>query len=243
MEEKAHTESTRPLLEVSNLHTSYGAIKALKGISFKISPGQVVSLIGANGAGKSTTLNTISGLLKPTQGKIIFEGEDISAMQAHTITRKHLIQVPEGRQVIANMSVMENLMIGTHIRRDKIGRDIDDIFVRFPRLAERRNQKAGSLSGGEQQMLALGRALMMRPRLLMLDEPSMGLAPLLVNEVFDLIAEIKSQDIPILLVEQNARKALQIADYVYVLERGVIVQEGKAEALREDEAIISAYLG
>lgn len=243
MEEKAHTESTRPLLEVSNLHTSYGAIKALKGISFKISPGQVVSLIGANGAGKSTTLNTISGLLKPTRGKIIFEGEDISAMQAHTITRKHLIQVPEGRQIIANMSVMENLMIGTHIRRDKIGTDIDDIFVRFPRLAERRNQKAGSLSGGEQQMLALGRALMMRPRLLMLDEPSMGLAPLLVNEVFDLIAEIKSQDIPILLVEQNARKALQIADYVYVLERGVIVQEGNAEALREDEAIISAYLG
>ncbi|MEO1164833.1 MAG: ATP-binding cassette domain-containing protein, partial [Chloroflexota bacterium] len=151
--------------------------------------------------------------------------------------------VPEGRQVIANMSVMENLTIGTHIRTDKVGTDLDDIFRRFPRLAERRSQKAGSLSGGEQQMLAVGRALMMRPRLLMLDEPSMGLAPVLVNEVFDLIAEIKSQGIPILLVEQNARKALQIADYAYVLERGVIVQEGNAADLREDEAIISAYLG
>ena len=205
--------------------------------------GQVVTLLGANGAGKSTTLNTISGLLKPTQGQVIFAGEDITGKNSHDITRKHLIQVPEGRQIIANMSVMENLTIGTHIRRDKVESDLEDIFRRFPRLAERRNQKAGSLSGGEQQMLAVGRALMMRPRLLMLDEPGMGLAPLLVNEVFDLIAEIKSQDIPILLVEQNARKELQIADYAYVLERGVIVQEGDAQTLREDEGIISAYLG
>lgn len=233
----------KPLLEVNNLHTNYGAIRALKGISFKIMPGQVVSLIGANGAGKSTTLNSISGLLKPKEGTILFEGQDITGMNPHEITRKHLIQVPEGRQIIATMSVMENLTIGTHIRNDKVGSDLDDIFARFPRLAERRNQKAGSLSGGEQQMLAVGRALMMRPRLLMLDEPSMGLAPLLVNEVFDLIAEIKSQNIPILLVEQNARKALQIADYAYVLERGVIVQEGVANDLRHDEAIISAYLG
>ncbi|MEL6405785.1 MAG: ABC transporter ATP-binding protein [Chloroflexota bacterium] len=232
-----------PILEVQNLHTRYGAIRALKGISFCIMPGQVVSLIGANGAGKSTTLNTISGLLRPTDGQVRFLGEDITGQSAHQITRRHLIQVPEGRQVIANMSVMENLTIGTHIRTDKVGTDLDDIFRRFPRLAERRSQKAGSLSGGEQQMLAVGRALMMRPRLLMLDEPSMGLAPVLVNEVFDLIAEIKSQDIPILLVEQNARKALQIADYAYVLERGVIVQEGNAADLREDEAIISAYLG
>ncbi len=243
MEHKPRTENIRPLLEVSDLHTNYGAIRALKGISFRIMSGQVVSLIGANGAGKSTTLNTISGLLQPAQGKIIFEGEDISGMRAHDITRKHLIQVPEGRQIIANMSVIENLTIGTHIRRDKVDVDLDNIFARFPRLAERRFQKAGSLSGGEQQMLAVGRALMMRPRLLMLDEPSMGLAPLLVNEVFNLIAEIKSQDIPILLVEQNARKALQIADYAYVLERGVIVQEGDAQSLREDEGIISAYLG
>ncbi len=233
----------KPLLEVNNLHTNYGAIRALKGISFKIMQGQVVSLIGANGAGKSTTLNTISGLLKPTQGEIIFEGENITGMNPHDVTRKHLIQVPEGRQIIANMSVMENLTIGTHIRNDKVDTDLDNIFARFPRLAERKRQKAGSLSGGEQQMLAVGRALMMRPRLLMLDEPSMGLAPLLVNEVFALIAEIKSQNIPILLVEQNARKALQIADYAYVLERGVIVQEGVASELRNDEAIISAYLG
>ena len=233
----------KPLLEVNNLHTNYGAIRALKGISFKIMQGQVVSLIGANGAGKSTTLNTISGLLKPTQGEIIFEGENITGMNPHDVTCKHLIQVPEGRQIIANMSVMENLTIGTHIRNDKVDTDLDNIFARFPRLAERKRQKAGSLSGGEQQMLAVGRALMMRPRLLMLDEPSMGLAPLLVNEVFALIAEIKSQNIPILLVEQNARKALQIADYAYVLERGVIVQEGVASELRNDEAIISAYLG
>lgn len=232
-----------PLLEVKNLHTGYGAIRALKGIDFKIMSGQVVTLIGANGAGKSTTLNSISGLLKPTQGQVIFAGENITGMNPHNITRKHLIQVPEGRQIIATMSVMENLTIGTHIRRDKVEVDLDDIFQRFPRLDERRNQKAGSLSGGEQQMLAVGRALMMRPRLLMLDEPGMGLAPLLVNEVFALIAEIKSQGIPILLVEQNARKALQIADYAYVLERGVIVQEGDAQTLREDERIISAYLG
>lgn len=233
----------QPLLQVSNLHVSYGAIRALKGISFRIMTGQVVSLIGANGAGKSTTLNTISGLLRPTGGTITFMGEDITGKSPHDITRQHLIQVPEGRQIIANMSVMENLTIGTHIRNDKVDTDLDDIFARFPRLAERRNQKAGSLSGGEQQMLAVGRALMMRPRLLMLDEPSMGLAPLLVNDVFDLIAEIKSQNIPILLVEQNARKALQLADYAYVLDQGVIVKEGIARDLQEDQAIISAYLG
>jgi branched-chain amino acid transport system ATP-binding protein len=236
---------SNPILEVTDLQTSYGAIRALKGLSFRIMPGQVVSLIGANGAGKSTTLNTISGILKPDSGRILFLGENITGQSAHSITRRHLIQVPEGRQIIANMSVMENLIIGTHIRSggDKIQTDLDGIFERFPRLNERRNQKAGSLSGGEQQMLAVGRALMMRPRLLMLDEPSMGLAPLLVNEVFALIAEIKAQAIPILLVEQNARKALQIADYVYVLERGQIVNEGSAQAIQQDTDILSAYLG
>jgi branched-chain amino acid transport system ATP-binding protein len=233
------------LLEIKNLHTSYGAIRALKGISFKLEEGQVVSLIGANGAGKSTTLNTISGLLKAQQGSIRFAGEDITRLRADQVTQRRLLQVPEGRQIIANMSVMENLLVGTHIRKDThaIQDDLRDTLNRFPRLDERRTQKAGLLSGGEQQMLAVGRALMMRPKLLMLDEPSMGLAPLLVNAVFDIISDIKAQGIPILLVEQNARKALQIADYVYILDRGYIVNEGSAEAMRNDASILSAYLG
>jgi branched-chain amino acid transport system ATP-binding protein len=233
------------LLEIHDLHASYGAIKALRGISFKIEASQVVSLIGANGAGKSTTLNTISGLLKPRQGRIIFDGNDITGWRSDRITALGLVQVPEGRQVIAPMTVMENLMLGAYRRTDResIDADMEQIFKRFTRLNERRHQKAGSMSGGEQQMLAVGRALMARPRLLMLDEPSMGLAPLLVNEVFQIIADIKAQGIPILLVEQNARKALQIADYAYVLERGVIVKEGAAKALAEDAEIISTYLG
>jgi len=233
------------LLEIQELHTSYGAIKALRGISFKIEASQVVSLIGANGAGKSTTLNTISGLLKPRQGRIIFDGRDITGWRSDRITALGLVQVPEGRQVIAPMTVMENLMLGAYRRTDReaINADMEQIFRRFTRLNERRHQKAGSMSGGEQQMLAVGRAMMARPRLLMLDEPSMGLAPLLVNEVFQIIADIKAQGIPILLVEQNARKALQIADYAYVLERGVIVKEGAAKALAEDAEIISTYLG
>lgn len=233
------------LLEVRNLQTSYGAIKALRGVSFKVEQGQVVSLIGANGAGKSTTLNTISGVLQPQQGQIIFDGTDISGWRPDRITGMGLIQVPEGRQIIATMSVLENLLIGAYRRHDQaaIEQDLDDIFQRFPRLKERRTQKAGSLSGGEQQMLAVGRALMARPRLLMLDEPSMGLAPLLVNEVFRLIETIKAQGIPILLVEQNARKALQIANYVYVLERGTVAHEGPAESLREDPSVVAAYLG
>lgn len=236
--------NAQPLLEVRDLHTSYGAIRALRGVSFQIQQGQVVTLIGANGAGKSTTLNTISGLIKAQSGTIRFKGQEITGMRADQITRLRLIQVPEGRQVIANMSVMENLLVGSHIRDDeKVDDDLAGIFRRFPRLDERRTQKAGLLSGGEQQMLAVGRALMMRPQLLMLDEPSMGLAPLLVNEVFAIIAQIKEQGIPILLVEQNARKALQIADYVYVLDRGRIVNEGSAESMRKDPAILSAYLG
>lgn len=234
-----------PLLEVENLEAAYGQIRALRGVSFQLEEGQVVSLIGANGAGKSTTLNTLSGLLKPRAGRVRFDGQDITGWPAHRITQRRLIQVPEGRQIIANMSVYENLLMGTHIREDrhKIDDDLERIFARFPRLDERRPQKAGLLSGGEQQMLALGRALMMRPRLLTLDEPSMGLAPLLVNAVFDIIADIKAQGIPILLVEQNARKALQIADYVYVLERGQIVSQGDAAHMREDPSLVAAYLG
>jgi branched-chain amino acid transport system ATP-binding protein len=232
------------LLDVENLHTSYGAIKALRGVSFKIEPGQVVSLIGANGAGKSTTLNTISGLLRCSQGRVVFEGTDITGWRADRITRRGLVQVPEGRQVLAPMSVLENLMIGTAGRDPReVTTDLEKIFARFPRLDERRHQKSGLLSGGEQQMLAVGRALMMRPRLLMLDEPSMGLAPMLVNIVFTIIADIKREGIPILLVEQNARKALQLADYAYVLERGKIVKEGEAAALMRDNEVISAYLG
>jgi branched-chain amino acid transport system ATP-binding protein len=226
------------LLEIHDLQASYGAIRALRGLSFTVEQGQVVSLIGANGAGKSTTLNTISGLLKPSGGKVIFDGRDITGWRADRVTALGLVQVPEGRQVIAPMTVYENLIISATKTAQ-----VDDIFARFPRLHERRDQKAGLLSGGEQQMLAVGRALMMQPRLLMLDEPSMGLAPLMVNEVFRIISEIKAQGIPILLVEQNARKALQISDYAYVLERGQIAHQGAAAALREDASVIAAYLG
>lgn len=232
------------LLTVDQLYVRYGAIQALRGISFEIAEGQVVSLIGANGAGKSTTLNTISGLLKPWQGQIRFAGQDITGIAAHRVAHLGLVQVPEGRQIIANMSVYENLTVGAQVRRDaQTGYELEYLYEQFPRLAERRHQKAGLLSGGEQQMLAVARALMMQPRLLMLDEPSMGLAPLLVNQVFDIIRAIKAQRIPILLVEQNARKALDLADYVYVLERGQVVKEGRAAELRADAEIIASYLG
>lgn len=232
------------LLEVEKLTAAYGAIRALRGITFRIDAGQVVSLIGANGAGKSTTLNTVSGVMRPTGGSIHFKGRSIVGLRPDQIAALGLVQVPEGRQVIANMSVADNLAAGAHLRRD--GRADDEmkaILARFPRLAERSSQRAGLLSGGEQQMLAVGRALMMQPDLLMLDEPSMGLAPLLVREVFALIAEIKARGIPILLVEQNARQALNVADYAYVLERGEIVAEGTPDALRGDAAVLSAYLG
>ncbi len=230
------------LLEVHDLQASYGAIKALRGLSFQVEQGQVVSLIGANGAGKSTTLNTVSGLLKPTGGRVIFAGHDITGWRADRVTALGLIQVPEGRQIIAPMSVYENLIVGTKSDAN-LQADLADIYSRFPRLYERRDQRAGLLSGGEQQMLAVGRALMMHPRLLMLDEPSMGLAPLIVNEIFRIIADIKAQGIPILLVEQNAHKALQIADYAYVLERGQIAHQDQAAALQQNTSVIAAYLG
>jgi branched-chain amino acid transport system ATP-binding protein len=235
----------QPLLSVRDLHVSYGAIIALRGISFDVREGQVVTLIGANGAGKSTTLNTISGLVNPRRGQIHFQGRNIEGWRADRVTGLGLIQVPEGRQVIAPMSVQENLEMGAFKRSDRaqIRRDLENVFARFPRLEERRKQKAGSLSGGEQQMLAVGRALMAAPKLMMLDEPSMGLAPLLVNEVFSIIGDIKAQGTTILLVEQNARKALQIADYAYVLDRGSIVREGVAAELQNDPDVIAAYLG
>ena len=233
------------LLDVENLHVSYGAIVALRGISFQVQAGQVVSLIGANGAGKSTTINTLSGLIKPRRGAIRFDGHDLAGWRVDRVAKQGLIQVPEGRQVIATLTVQENLEMGAYLRKDQdvVRRDIEAVFERFPRLRERRKQKAGSLSGGEQQMLAVGRALLASPRLLMLDEPSMGLAPLLVNEIFEIIRSIKDEGKTILLVEQNARKALEIADYAYVLERGQIVHAGPAADLRQDQAIIKAYLG
>jgi branched-chain amino acid transport system ATP-binding protein len=233
------------MLTVENIHTYYGAIAALQGISFEVAQGSVVALVGANGAGKSTTLNTISGLLPPRQGTIRFEDRDITGWRADRVAGLGLIQVPEGRQILAPLSVEENLLLGAVTRRDRpqVQADLQATYQRFPRLQERRNQIAGSLSGGEQQMLAIGRALMARPKLLMLDEPSLGLAPLIVQEVFHIIADLKAQGATILLVEQNARKALQVADYAYVLEGGHIVHQGQAAQLRDDPRIAEAYLG
>lgn len=233
------------MLTVDNLWTKYGAIEALKGISFQVERGQVVALVGANGAGKSTTLNTISGLLKPAEGRITFDGRDITGWRADRVTAAGLVQVPEGRAVIAPLTVEENLLMGAYPRHDSaaIATDLAHIYQRFSRLAERKNQAAGLLSGGEQQMLAIGRAMMAAPQMLMLDEPSMGLAPLIINEVFDILQDLKAQDKTILLVEQNAKKALAVADYAYVLERGRIVQEGPGHQLRDDMTIVRAYLG
>jgi branched-chain amino acid transport system ATP-binding protein len=236
--------SATPLLVVENLVTFYGGIAALRGVSFQVASGSVVALVGANGAGKSTTLNTISGMLAPRAGSIRFDGREIGGWRADRVASLGLVQVPEGRQVLAPLSVEENLLLGAYTRRDRAVRaDLAGIYERFPRLAERRLQFAGSLSGGEQQMLAIGRALMARPRLLMLDEPSLGLAPLIVAEVFRLIESLKAQGSTILLVEQNARKALAVADTAYVLEGGRITRSGPAAALRDDPGIVAAYLG
>lgn len=231
------------MLTVRDLHTSYGAIAALQGVSFEVPSGSVVTLVGANGAGKSTALNTISGLLQPNRGSIRFEDREIAGWRADRVTSLGLVQVPEGRQVLGSLTVEENLLIGAYTRNDsEIRSDLTETYERFPHLKKRRRQIADSLSGGEQQMLVLGRALMSRPKLLMLDEPSLGLAPLIVQEVFRIIAELRKRT-TILLVEQNARKALQVADYAYVLEGGRVAQEGPAAELQGDPRIVEAYLG
>ena len=233
------------MLTVEDINVYYGAIHAIKGISLSVAKGGITTLIGSNGAGKSTTLHTISGLLKPKTGKITFEGQDITGKPAHKIVGMGLSQVPEGRHVFANMTVMENLELGAYLRRDKeeINKDLTDVFTKCPRLLERKDQIAGTLSGGEQQMLAMGRALMSRPRLMLLDEPSMGLAPLLVQEIFNIIKEINDSGTTVLLVEQNARMALSIADKAYVLETGNITLEGTGKELLNSEAVQKAYLG
>jgi branched-chain amino acid transport system ATP-binding protein len=234
-----------PLLELEDVHTYYGTIEAIKGISLTVQEGEVVTLIGANGAGKSTTLRSIQGINKPKRGRILFNGQDIVGKPPHEIVRMGISQSPEGRRLFARMSVLENLEMGAFQRTDKSGvnEDIDRVFDLFPRLAERRAQKAGTLSGGEQQMCAMGRALMARPKLLLLDEPSMGLAPVLVERIFEIVTEINSQGTTILLVEQNALMALDVAKRGYVLETGVVALTDDAAALRTNERVRKAYLG
>lgn len=233
------------MLKVENLHVYYGAIHALKGISIEVPRGQIITLIGANGAGKSTTLRTLSGLLRSTEGQILLEGKEIQRLPAQDIVRLGMSQVPEGRRVFAHMTVRENLDLGAYIRNDKkeIDADMEKVFSRFPRLKEREKQLAGTLSGGEQQMLAMGRALMSRPRLLLLDEPSMGLAPLLVKEIFSIVKDINETGTTVLLVEQNAHMALAIANYAYVLETGSVKIEGNAKELANSSEVKAAYLG
>jgi len=233
------------MLELNDIHTYYGNIQALKGISLTVEEGEIVTLIGANGAGKTTTLRTITGLLTPRNGSIIYEGEDITGIPAHELVYKQVAMVPEGRGVFAKLTVQENLEMGAYSRNDKegIGNDFDRVFALFPRLKERRKQVAGTLSGGEQQMLATGRAMMAKPRLLLLDEPSMGLAPVLVDSVFDAIIEINKEGTTILLVEQNALMALSIANRGYVLQTGQIVLHDDSAALKQNEMVQKAYLG
>jgi branched-chain amino acid transport system ATP-binding protein len=233
------------MLEVENVHTYYGHIHALKGVSVNIDKGEIVTLIGANGAGKSTTLKTISGLLKPRQGRIELEGEDLTRYRAHEIVAKGIVQVPEGRRVFGRLTVTENLEMGAFALNDsrQLGTNLEKVFTLFPRLEERRKQIAGTLSGGEQQMLATGRALMANPRVLLLDEPSMGLAPVLVDSIFDTIRQLHAAGTTILLVEQNARIALQVASRGYVLQTGVVVLNDTAENLRQNEMVRKAYLG
>jgi len=233
------------VLKVKDIDVYYGAINALKKMSLEVEKGTIVTLIGANGAGKTTTLKTISGILRPRSGSVFFKDVDISKVAPEKIVGMGISQVPEGRRVFASMSVLENLEMGAYLRTDKkeIAEDMENVFVRFPRLKERRKQMAGTLSGGEQQMLAIGRALMARPELLLMDEPSMGLAPLLVKEIFAIIKDINDRGTTILLVEQNAHMALSIADKAYVIETGEIVLQGTAEELLKSEDVKKAYLG
>ena len=233
------------ILNVNNIAVFYGSIRAIKGISFEVNEGEVIALIGANGAGKTTTLHTITGLLSPKKGSVIFEGKDITKVPAHKIVSLGIAHVPEGRRVFAELTVYENLKMGAYTRKDKdeIEKTLEMVYKRFPRLEERKNQLAGTLSGGEQQMLAMGRALMSHPKIIVMDEPSMGLSPILVNEIFDIIQEVSKGGTTVLLVEQNAKKALSIADRAYVLETGRIVLEGDAKVLMNDDSIKKAYLG
>ena len=231
------------LLRVQDLRVSYGGIEALKGISFDVEKGQIVTLIGANGAGKSTTLRTIAGLIKPDSGTITYDGNVISGQQPQQVVQQGLCLVPEGRRVFPNLTVLENLRIGAFLRNDDLTADIDHVYKLFPRLKERSWQLAGTLSGGEQQMLAVGRALMMRPKLLMMDEPSLGLAPIIIRSIFQIIETLHNEGITILLVEQNANAALKIADYAFVLETGMLGMQGEGQVLLNDPGIKSAYLG
>jgi branched-chain amino acid transport system ATP-binding protein len=233
------------ILELEDVHTYYGSIRALRGITLDVREGEIVTLLGANGAGKSTTLRSINGLNHPRRGRITFRGEDITFAAPHDVVRRGVSQSPEGRKLFPRMTVLENLEMGAFQRKDRsdLKGDMDRVFALFPRLAERKTQKAGTLSGGEQQMCAIGRALMAQPRLLMLDEPSMGLAPIFVEKVFETIVEINKQGTPILLVEQNALMALEVADRGYVLETGTIVLADDAKALRQNEQVRKTYLG
>jgi branched-chain amino acid transport system ATP-binding protein len=231
------------MLSVSNINVYYGPIHAIKGVSFEVKPGEVVALIGANGAGKSTVLKTVSGLLRPKTGNIVFDGNDITKTEAHKIVRAGLAHVPEGRRIFLQLTVMENLEMGAFVKKTVSEEDLEAIFKRFPRLKERRKQIAGTLSGGEQQMLAMGRALMSRPKLMMLDEPSMGLSPIMVEQVFEIIVELNKTGTTILLVEQNAGMALEVAHRAYVLETGGITLSGTGEELAKSDEIRKAYLG
>ena len=233
------------MLEVKDLEVYYGVIQAIKGVSFQVNQGEVIALIGANGAGKTTILHTVTGLLSPKRGSVVFEGKEITKVPAHKIVSMGMAHVPEGRRVFAELSVYENLKMGAYTRKDKkeIEESLANDYKRFPRLEERKNQMAGTLSGGEQQMLAMGRALMSKPKIILMDEPSMGLSPIMVNEIFDIIRAVSESGTTVLLVEQNAKKALSIADRAYVLETGNIVLEGKAEDLLENDSIKKAYLG